>query len=95
VLLWCCRRDLAILLLHSGELEQAAAELAAYRSSKAAATADPFDAKLVEQLWELLQPAVQAGPLPPVTSVASVLQRHMQQQKQGAGAEQQVLPLTW
>lgn len=37
------RRDLAVLLLHGGLFARAKAELGAYQSSAAAATADPID----------------------------------------------------
>ncbi|KAF8062088.1 pho-4 [Scenedesmus sp. PABB004] len=73
------RRDLAVLLLHAGQPEAAAAELGAYlaavRGARGAQQPDAFDAKLAGDLWRLIGPGsgVRADDAP--LSVAGVLER--------------------
>eukprot|EP00879_Flechtneria_rotunda_P025881 GHRR01027536.1.p4 GENE.GHRR01027536.1~~GHRR01027536.1.p4 ORF type:complete len:104 (+),score=29.50 GHRR01027536.1:1178-1489(+) len=93
------RRDLAVLLLHSGRPAAAAAELSAYLDAARSGgrlRVNPFDLRLAEQLWKLVGQGSGVKPEREVMSVDKVLRgRAGSEPYLDSNEEQQHLPLTW
>jgi hypothetical protein len=90
------RRDLAVLLIHAGQLSRARAEMEAYADATAAAgssQADPFDRLLMGRLLEVLRGMEGLEQGVAVTSVESVLAHGEDEVVRRIGIKK--VPLTW